>query len=495
MSQHAIEDLVEQTIRLIDAGGGPSPGKASLIRGLLRLQARYDTSLTWFRLPEILLRHGVLQRQSLAEITDPDIKPVIAAAPTPGWASTAAGDPLGYLRSENGTTVLYRETEAIPLPALPALFLAIARLADDHDDTRLLTDWYGLMVQAWANHELGEADGFPRGLDALADQSALCAIREIAARRQLKPRRGAAEDLALPRLAEELPADVEREYALRFFLDLRKPVDTLRKAQAKAAERHHASAVLIPALIETRLAPSLQQAGWQPQDAPGELSWRWQRDVGDQHQLVWCEFDARFGALICQMGLQHRLLLRWQQRGPSEQLHDLHFYAVATRAMPEAVLAGKQVDGLGGWRLDPGKSAKVLTASVEQLAELLPDALDAWFAGIATEFPDVFFRRDVDELLELMIHGVDGSGVIPDHVLFANPDSLLLAFAFHHLAAGDATRAEAMVDRVRQRLSGRARRNVWIDRYLVPFLDGWAAGWRDLPMPPVVHTKLALHLR
>ncbi|TQV00581.1 hypothetical protein DB821_11420, partial [Xanthomonas perforans] len=62
MSQHAIEDVIERAIYLVDRSTQNAAHQAALIHALLHLQARYDTGLTWLRMHEVLLRHGVLVR-------------------------------------------------------------------------------------------------------------------------------------------------------------------------------------------------------------------------------------------------------------------------------------------------------------------------------------------------------------------------------------------------------------------------------------------------
>ncbi len=498
MSQHAIEDLIETGIRQVDAGNDTPARKAALIAGLLVLQARYDTSLTWFRLPDILLAHGVLLRQPLAAIADAATRAAVLAATPPGWASDANGDALGYVQHESGDAVLYRVNDALPTVPLPELFLAMLQHAAASHDNNLLTDWYGLLVNGWLQGELAGDAGFPPTLAGLAEVPALCAARVIAAEHAIKPRRGADEDLALPRLAAALEsAGSDLEFGVRFFLEPRKSIEALGKAQVKAIARQHASAVLIPELIQTRLGQCLQQAGWQAlADVPAG-DWRWVRDVEGDRQMVWCqftEFDARMGMLICMMGLQHRLLRHWQQAAPAHEPHELHFYQVATATFPDVVREGPQVNGFGAWKLDPGKPAKVLTASLQTLAEHLPAALEVWFTRAAAWFPAQCFARDADEWLDLLRNGVDGSGVVPDDLLFASPDSLLLAFVFHHRDNGDEAAVAALVEHLRQREAARTRTGTWSRQYLIPFLEGWAAGGRDLPMPPALHGELARHL-
>ncbi|WP_369944825.1 hypothetical protein [Xanthomonas medicagonis] len=104
------------------------------------------------------------------------------------------------------------------------------------------------------------------------------------------------------------------------------------------------------------------------------------------------------------------------------------------------------------------------------------------------------FARDIDTLLHLLEEG-DDTGAIPPEVLFDSPDSLLLAFVFHHLAQDDVAGAASMVERLRARHAALTRLNAWQRRHLAPFLQQWDAGKRDMPMPPVLHPLLAGHLR
>ncbi|WP_241093541.1 hypothetical protein [Xanthomonas sp.] len=104
------------------------------------------------------------------------------------------------------------------------------------------------------------------------------------------------------------------------------------------------------------------------------------------------------------------------------------------------------------------------------------------------------FARDLDTLLHLLEEG-DDDGVVPPYVLFDSPDSLLLAFVFHHLDRGDAAGAAAIVERLHARQAARTRLSPWHRDHLVPFLRQWDAGRRDMPMPPVLHALLASHLR
>lgn len=492
MSQHAIEDLVEDTIHLVDRSTLDAARRTTLMHALLRLQERYDTSLTWFRLPDILLRHGVLQRLPVATLEDAGLRARALAADAPGWIEH--GDAAWYLQIEDGASLLYRQAPLEqPLP-LAELFLAVLELAEAEGDAALGNDWYGLLVNGWLDGSLDAADGLPGILDGLLASPTLSAIRALAARNAFKRRRDAREDLALPRLADELePGEVEREFALRFFLELKRSTSALLKARDKARERHARISQLIPSLVEQRIGSLLQSAGWRPvvHDKPGE--WRWMRDVAGGRQCIWFTQEAALGVLMVQLGLQHPRLLGWERRAPSEDLHALHFQHIAAGFMPDGVRDGKDVGAFGGWTLDPSKSEAQLTAAIDRLVEVLPGLDERYFGFIDRSVP-ALFGHDVDTLLHLLEEG-DENGIVPEHVLFDSPDSLLLAFVFHHLEQGEEDAASALVDRLRSRQQQRRRATPWARDFLVPFLQRWDDGQRDMPMPPVLHALLAGHLR
>ncbi|MBO9786618.1 hypothetical protein [Xanthomonas phaseoli] len=104
-----------------------------------------------------------------------------------------------------------------------------------------------------------------------------------------------------------------------------------------------------------------------------------------------------------------------------------------------------------------------------------------------------FFDHDLDMVMRMMEEG-DSTGAIAQDVLLASPDSTLLAFVFHHLEHGDDAAVAAVVERLRARNDARTRLNAWHRGHLIPFLQQWDQGQRDMPMPPVQHVLLLNHL-
>jgi hypothetical protein len=493
MSQHAIEDLVETTIYLIDRSALDPARQAALIHGLLDLQARYDTSLTWFRMTEVLLRQGVLLRTRLDALADATLRARADAADWPGWIEHE-GDPL-YLEWEDDARVLYRQTAPETALPLPVLLHDVLALADQADDGALFADWYALLVNGWLEDVFGAEDGIAISLEGLLASDTLQAIRTLAARRGLERRRGVPEALTLPRLADAGDRDdVERSAGLRFFLEPKRRPSALRAARDKALAQQARVRELIPALVAQRLDGPLLRLGWMPVTAAPAPRRHWIRERDGDHHALWVHHEPALGVLMVQVGVQHAKLLAWQQRVATTQLHDLQFQDSAVGFLDRSLLAGENIGAFGGWVLDPASDDAHLCAALDRLAAALP-ALDAnYFGFVARQFPDAFFARDIDTLLHLLEEG-DDTGTIPPEVLFDSPDSLLLAFVFHRLAQGDAAGAASMVERLRARHVALTRLNAWQRRYLAPFLQQWDAGKRDMPMPPVLHPLLAGHLR
>lgn len=492
MSQHAIEDLIESTIHLVDRSALDGPCQSSLIHGLLHLQARYDTSLTWFRLPGVLLRHGVLVRTPVEAIADAGLRAEALAATEPGWLGR--DDDAGYLEWEGQARVLYRQADADHALPLPTLLRSVLTLADQANETALFTDWYALLVNGWLDETFTAEDGVAPTLDGLLASDDFQAIRALAARRGLKRRRGVPQDLTLPRLTESEHDEVERSFGLRFFLEPKRKSSLLLAARDKALIQQARVRELIPALVEQNLGAALQAAGWLPVHAGRDRQWCWIRERDGSRQFLWATHEMGRGMLMIQVGVQHARLLAWQRRQATPQLHDLHFYAIAAGFFAEEVQQSADIGDFGGWALDASKNDTQLCAAIERLIAALP-AVDAnYFGFIDQQFPEPFFSRSADSLLHLLEEG-DDDGMVPPDVLFDSPDSLLLAFVFHHLQHGDEAGATAIVERLRTRQAARERLSAWHRDHLAPFLQQWDEGQRDLPMPPVLHALLIGHLR
>lgn len=493
MSQHAIEDVIERAIHLVDRNAQDAAQQSALIHALLHLQARYDTGLTWLRMHEVLLRHGVLVRTPVEAIDDAALRAQARAAKTSCWLGSDRG--TGYLHLEKDAPALYQQTATGHAMPVSALFRDVLTLADQADDGELFTDLYGLLVNGWLDATFTAGDGLSPSLDGLVACDDLQAIRGLAARRGLKRRRGVPEDLALPRPSDsQAPGEIEQDAGLRFFLQPKRTPTALLAAREKTRRQLARVHELIPMLVEQRLSAALQQAGWLAVAEQPQCQWCWTRDRDGSRQCLWATHDATYGELIVQAGLQHARLLDWQQRTATTQLHDLHVYDRAAPLLGNHTLNPGDVGNQGGWRLDPTHSDAQLSNALDRLAAALPTLDARYFDAIAQQLSGPFFDHDLDMVMRMMEEG-DSTGAIAQDVLLASPDSTLLAFVFHHLEHGDDAAVAAVVERLRARNDARTRLNAWHRGHLIPFLQQWDQGQRDMPMPPVQHVLLLNHLR
>lgn len=493
MSQHAIKELIERCIHLVDASAVERSRKAALIHALLHLQARYDTDLTWLRMHSVLLRHDVLMRTRAEDVDDTTLRAQALAAEAPEWLDHAHG-PV-YLAWEDDTHVVYRLTEPGTDMPLAELFYEVLTLADQAGDASLFVDGYGLLVNGWLDETFDANDGIAAALDGLLASDALQGIRALAARQGLKRRRNAPEDLALPRLDDGGAADdIERAIGLRFFLQPKRTSAALRAARDKAQHQQARVYAVLPQLIDRHLGTSLRAAGWSPVAVAVPLQWHWIRDVDGNRQHLWASYDASLGELMVQVGVQHARLLAWQQRTATTHLYDLHVVDGAARFLGEDILHSADIGNYGGWVVNPASSDATLEAGLDRLAAALPTLDASYFGRIATQLAGPWFERPADTWLQLLETG-DDTGAVPPTVIFASPDSLLLAFVFFHLQRGQSTHADALVEQLRARLAARPRPSAWHHHALAPFLQQWEQGARSMPMPAVLHPLLLAHLR
>ena len=190
------------------------------------------------------------------------------------------------------------------------------------------------------------------------------------------------------------------------------------------------------------------------------------------------------------------MLLDWQQREATTRLADLHFYQMAIASLPESRQENKTIiHPYGGWKFDLKSPRKTLTAQIGNLIEDIRTAETNYFSSIEDEFPEDFFKRNPEQLLYLIEEGEEGTGIVPNYVLFDSPYTILLSFAFHYHKQGHSTKAASMLNNIREKLNSKSKLSAYDERYLVPFLSAANDSVFNLAMPPVYHYLLVQDLK
>lgn len=513
MAEHAIENLVEETVYLIDSADMPNVIKRDYLAAIYRVQNLYDTGYTHFRVIDILLKYKFVYRIPSSDYPGYAEKPGAAT----GWMEDEASGELAYAEVEGEQTYLYIDagsisweklcservlsgTDSTPVIAipLPQLVNDLVQEAEKQNQQTLLTQWYGLLVNGYLDGTFGKDDALADSFPGLLQNADIISIRATAQRNQVKRIRNADEVITLPLLADEvrLAEGIEKEFAARFFLDLRKSPETLKEAYTKAIKAMSGAGKLIKELIDGQLADGLAVNGWANLLQQEANAWHWFKDTPSGRRFLWIVFEKDDKFLMCHLGIQHQLLLEWQQKEATTKLADVHFYQMAIASLPETRQENKKtIHPYGGWKFDLKSPRKTLTAQIGNLIEDIRTAEANYFSYIEDEFPEAFFKRSPEQLLYLIEEGEDGTGIVPNYVLFDSPFAILLSFAFHYHKQGDSAKADLMLKAIREKLNRKSKRSAHDDRYLAPFLSAPNESIFNLPMPPVYHYLLSKDLK
>lgn len=468
MAQHAIEDLIEDTVYLIDKADLSNATKRDFLAGIYRIQEFYDTGYTHFRVIDILLKYKFVYRLPM-DTCPADIREQGYIQDDKIYVD--AGSASWQLLCEEG---ILKDDDCAPLTPLviPELFKNILLEAEKQGEQVLLTQWYGLLVNGYLDSTF---EGFG---DLYTDEIAL-AIRTIAQRNNVKRLRDEDDDIKLPVLADEvrIAGALDKEYNARFWLELKKTPEAIKTAFEKASSKKAANNADIDLGLSSR--------GWTTAPKVTDNLWCWYKDVESGRRFIWVNYEEGDKMLMCHIGMQHKLLLEWQQREADTDLSHMHFYEMAVAYLPEESQEKKKfMHPYGGWKYDTTKSAKTLKTQLDNLAEDIQIAEEKYFTFLENEFPEAFFQRDPDRLLYLLDEGEDDTGIVPNYVLFNSPFAILLSFAYYR-------KDPAIIERIKDMLEKKDRRSAYDRKILEPFLQEYKEG---TAMPLTYHGLLLREL-
>ncbi|MEU8139892.1 hypothetical protein [Streptodolium elevatio] len=207
MSEHEIEDLVAESIRVLDRDSAPDdPRVRDWFAALYRFQAEYDCSFTHFRVMDSLLRRGYTYRfpldrhpdyaarrayfDALAEFTE--LRTSDEDAPDFGgygsWLEDGYVDPPS-LYCDAGTELWQRMVDAgalngrdaVPPHRTPLIDVVreVAVAAEAHEgDHELIGMWYAFGCGTL----LGGPVGCPYDVDEVAEMPAVRDLRDVVRR-------------------------------------------------------------------------------------------------------------------------------------------------------------------------------------------------------------------------------------------------------------------------------------------------------------------------
>ncbi|GAA6142626.1 hypothetical protein NBRC116584_24440 [Hydrogenophaga sp. 5NK40-0174] len=531
---HEIEDLVEDSVRLVDRSDLSRQDKISLLNALYRYQELFDTSYTHFRVMDMLLASGYVKRMALADHPDysthaAELEALMEGEEEGDWipASMEAPDAGGvYAQRESGQVFVYCEagdtcwrrlkaagqTGDVPAPmpmTVPQLVRQMTALSESLGETSLLLTWCSAFAVQVLEGDLGAEQGVKPALSAWLNDGDLLAIRERMTAHDWPKAARKNKSFPVPALSSELryANSLEQAFKARLVLESGRSPDDLRQAYEKELKKESALVDRLQSvsdILGDHFKAEDWQLAWAEVDAEGDESrWLWFTDEaadeatddgapggGAQHRyLALASYSKRDKWLDITLAVQHAKILKWQQRSPDTSMKGVHFYSQLPMLLDtDWVDANKSINGLCTWDLKPGASQKVWTQRLKEVVSVLPEGVAALKALVHGEFPRATLARGFDAILDAL----DTDGAIPDHIIFQSSFSYGLVFYFDALDKKQPAQAEHYLQWIEEKVTPRMReRNDWCRNELGPFLDAVKNG-ASPPMPLLAHPKYSL---
>lgn len=429
MSMHEIEDLVEDSVRLVLADDRPRDDKLAAIGDLYGVQGWFDTGDTTGRLADEL---GAI-----------------------GYVDVWPRRPVALLR----------------------LAADMMEAADAAGRVEIAQGWLALALRAITELEL--TDQIPATFDAMLAQGDGTRMRALALRGGLHSRWRKDFFMRVPSWGSNRtlfapldPERLERRFILRFLSDAKADDAAIRAAYAAEKARIDAMADL-PLFTLPERVPRLAPLVYLGLDTRGQYRSFVFADSREppardaSRVFVVVEHSNDLNMLALEVYVQSGLLLAWQDGADSDRVAAAHFRLNVAMLVPEAALdADKDYNPFGGWPFRLDQSAK---------------ALDARLAAIFSHWEHVervrqFHRTPLDRLLR---------GATPEamekrrrdlrgkHGFFLNDIELLFAYA---CLEWDNGRPDALIARIEDEL------RFVVDLY--PLKPVWVEGLRRLREGP-----------
>ena len=329
MSDHAVEDLVEDSIRAVLASDLEAAAQRRLISELYGFQNRFDTSDTTGRLRDEL-------------------------------------QALGY--SGRGDV---RAGQALPL------ILRLMSLAEAQQALQLAHHWLAMLQRGLDEGDL--LDDLPRDYATLLGDAASLGIRDTALRLELDRRKFRHGYLRLPGWSAlkpfntpVTPKDIERNAMLRWFSDLKTTPEKIeaerQKLLAAAAKATTSPFHRLPELDllpqELRLIRRTDARG-----DPGflfDLDARKEADGG--RVMFHIEAAPALGCLVCAFWVISGQIARWQGRDPDAPGMPVHFRYNFFLKLPDAhITQSRWIHPMGGWKYRLSQPEKALRGAVSDM--------------------------------------------------------------------------------------------------------------------------------
>lgn len=500
MSYHAIENLVEDLIGLLEKSNLPEAKQRHFVYNLYQFQMRFDTSYTELRQFKYLQQIHYLKKLPIAQ--HPDYKAnrtYFEGLEEQDWIdipdaeteSSLAYTENGYFFPSYGSLLWERlkkegawpeATEAPEQVTIPNLLADMLDLAEAQGEKALMHNIYLAFLNGVLAYDFDAEAGVPKQFNDWISDADLNRIREHFIKHELLKIKKKGTEFEVPSRLNEISEGtaLDRVAQVDFLMSPKKTVEQIAAAFQKEQQQLAELPKKIE-LIRSKLPSAIEAQQWQfladnkPEDGH-TIVWLFYRDVNVEAVAMRLFLELTFyvdiSSIAVKQYVQHPLLLEWQQQEKSLNIADVPL-SINVFEFIDADSVEKKLNFLGLWVL-PLKAKEVTIAkSIDQLLGYISEVGDQYPKKIHQEFPDAFFAKPYKAYVSIF----DADGPIEDFLLFNNLYSISLLFIYHYVQQNKLDAAMKVHKKLESRLTDRFRENIeWYKKDYMPYIKAIQQG-------------------
>ncbi|WP_313260298.1 hypothetical protein [Sphingobacterium sp.] len=500
MSYHAIENLVEDAVQLLEGSALSVTEQRKIIFNLYQFQNRFDTSYTVLRCFLYLEKIGFIKKLPIDQHPDYKKSPdYFKNLEDSDWllsdVNNEEADVVyqedGNFFPEYGSDAWKRllaagqwkeapeEVAHIPIPHLIAEMI---ELSEKQGNKQLMHNFYLAFVNAYLEADIGAEEGLTKDFEQWINNPDLIKLHELLSQHDLLKIKKKETDFEVPRLSDELSGltDPDERAKLSFLMDPKKSIEKIYASylkEKKAALELPQHIEMISSMVKEKMEKSswtfLEEKVEQPSD---KCNWVWYKDLsnGNRTSRLFMEIslDVDLSSIFAIQYVQHGLLLEWQEKSLSKNLEDAQFKTNPFELIDNDEVE-KNLNFLGLWVLPLKSSGKRIATSTEHFLQYLDGLGTSYLDRINKEFPKPFFAKPFNSYIKIF----ESMDPISDFLLFNDLYSISQIFIHNFIHQGKEKEALKIYDTMEGRLTDRFRENIpWYKNEFLPFIKAIKAG-------------------
>lgn len=500
MSYHEIENLVEDSVHLLEGTELSAAEQRKIIFNLYNFQNRFDTSYTVLRCFPFLEKIGFIKKLPIDQHPDYRQNPdYLKNLEDSDWILSDINDEEsdvlfqedGYIFPQYGSqtwerllaTGIWKEAPEKPaeIPVIE-LVAQIIQLAKEYENIPLMHNFYLAFLNAFLDYDIGTEDGIPKGFEDWLKDEQLLKLRDFNINFNLLKVKQKDTDFEIPRLSNELSnlSDSDERAKVSFLMDSKKSIEKIYASYQKEIK----AAIELPQhidLISTMAKEMMDKSSWtflvENIEQPSEkYSWVWYKDLSVDNRtsrfFTEISLDVDLSSIYATQYVQHGLLLEWQEKSLSMNLNDAHFKTNPFEFISSDEL-DKKLNFIGLWVLPLKSTSKKIAASNQEFLNYLDGLGTSYFDKINKEFPKPFFSKSFASYIKIF----ESMEPINDFLLIDDLYSISLLFIYNLIQQGKEKEALKIYETLEGRLTDRFRDNIpWYKNEFLPFIKAIKSG-------------------